>query len=293
MLRLHDPGLLAGSAREKLQLEEWCFGNIRELLAEMRLPDGWWCAVDLSRTELFGERSGGDVDLIAGPLGLTISTGEFKAFVAEERRVRPGVPVGVHRQLALMRAGREGLVQWPPDVRQTSAIEVKASYFKDERWKATHEGEREKILGSLRERRRLGVNSLAFLHLGVVEPTDDADALDARMDAACRTFPLLFDEPTMGDFGYCIGIMGGVARDGATPWGAQAGPSWIALPKTSDVLSRAWHEGLRQRLATLPRPTFFRTFIHSCASCGVWRHAGSANAEGVLCSCQAAPSSQP
>jgi hypothetical protein len=243
--------------------------------------------MNLSRQEVFGERSGGDIDLLAGPLALTISDVGFAGLVEEERRSLPGGPEGMHQQLAHMRAGREGLVQWPPDVLYTVAIEVKASYFKDGRWKATHEGERAKILGALRERRRRGVNAVAFLHLGVVEPSSDADELDVKMDSAVESFPRIFDPESIEGFGYCIGVMGGVARDGHTPWGAEAGPAWISGPKSSPCENLPWHPAFRNRLAALPRPIFFRTFVHTCPICRRWMHAGSANPTGFSCACGA------
>lgn len=284
MNRLHLSELRIGRDRERLQLEEWAFGNGRDFLESLGLTGGWWCALNMPRRELFDERSGGDVDLLAGPLGLRISEHEFRLMVADASRAAPSRPPRMHVNAALVRAGTEGMVQWPPNIGYTIGVEVKASYYDGEKWKASHTGEKEKLLGSLRMRRTLGINQVVLMHLGVVVPMTSVDDMDRMAEEAGRSFPLIFEGNEVEPAGYYRHLMTGVERAGNMVWGAEGG-SWICYPEQDVLRCQPWHQTLKERFAALPRPEFFRTYIVRCRSCGQWRHSHSANSAGLSCSC--------
>jgi hypothetical protein len=283
MLGIHLSGVAKGATRERLQLENWLFAYGPDFLLRLGLPNGWWCAVNLPRRDVFAEASSGDVDLLAGPLGLTIGEHDFALMLSDAQRARPQGPPDLLRAEALDRAGKEGLVQWPPDVRFTVAVEVKASFFDGQQWKATHVDEKQKILGSLRERRARGVNSATFLHLGVVAAVTDYDELDARIDLALDRFPVMPPDEFTG-FGYVVRVMGAMTHDERLACGCEKG-LWLAHPRTAALEHCEWHDSLRDRFARMPRPRYFRTFVHACPRCRHWSHAGSANVAGVSCSC--------
>jgi hypothetical protein len=282
--RLHLPQLRFGHDRERYQLEDWVVGNGRDFLASLGLRGGWWCAVNLPRHELFDEQSSGDVDLLAGPLGLRISPREFYLMVRDARRASPHGTSGMHVNAALFRAGANGLVQWPPDVGYTLAVEVKASHFDGEKWKSSHVAEKQKILGALRKRRALGVNDVIFVHLAVVVPTKDVDDMDRLFKLAGGSFPLVLEGADLNGAGYYRHLMAGMERDGQMVWGAQGG-GWLSVPEESPFTPQGWHQTLQERLANLPRPDFFRTFVIRCQACGRWTHSSSGGWNGRLCEC--------
>lgn len=284
LLRFDHPSLRHGHDREPHQIEDWLTVHCDEFLAAHGLPWGWWCGINLPREQVFGDMPG-DIDIIAGPVGLTITPAELAALVAEEDRRWPNAPTNHNLNAALRRACREGYVEWPPRVAFTAAVEAKASYFERGEWHATHAGERGQVAGSLRTRQRFGVNVASLLHLGVVEPTDTAEELDQRVDAARATFPFHCGAFLDG-FGYMTGVMGGMARHGTMTWGRISGPGWMQQPSLLNPLQpQPWHADLRARLGAMPPPPFFRTFIHACRACGPWRHSQSPNPDDQPCAC--------
>lgn len=296
MHRLHLPELAAGPKRERLQIEEWLFLQCRELLGELVPTLGWWCALELPCSEVFGGNLSGDVDLLAGPLRFRPPLGALKRLMAEEPPSPAAFP-GLRRERTVQRAARAGLVEWPPRLECTAAVEVKSSYFDGAQWKARHSGERQKILGSLQKRRELGVNSVSFMHLGVVRPCSSEDELDARLDEAWKEFQTscLFDVETFKchGYGYLVRIMG-LAIVGDT-WIGREVPDqelerslpWICRPRPERTLGRFdWQDRLQARLAKVPPPSHIRTFVHRCSHCRGWFQAGSANPEGFRCGCQ-------
>jgi hypothetical protein len=241
--------------------------------------------VGLPRRDLFGEQSSGDVDVLAGPLWLTIGRREFDLLLDDARREMPGAPLGWLNNAVMRRAGREGLVQWPPNIRYTAAIEVKSSYFDGQVWKATHVDEEEKVRGSLKKRQQMGVNAVAFMHLGVVVPTQSVDEMDRMFATAVRQFPAVLDDRDLHGAGYFVRAMIGMEKMGKMVWGGEGGPGWIEQPRPKALARQRWHDSLRDRLAQMPRPDFARTFIHGCRDCGQWRHAASADPQGYVCPC--------
>jgi len=284
MNRLHLPQLRFGPTRERFLFEDWAFGNGRDFLATLGLTGGWWCALNLPRNELFEERSSGDVDLLAGPLGLSIGAHDFYLMVRDARKTSPGASTAVHLNAALTRAGTEGLVKWPPEIGYTLAVEVKASHYDGAHWKAQHIREGGKILGALRKRQELGVNDVVFMHLGIVTPTTNVDEMERLFADAGRSFPRVFEARDLNGAGYYRRLMAGVERGGNTVWGAEGG-GWVCFPEPREFTRQSWHSTLRDRLAKLPPPQFLRTFVVGCHACGQWRHSGSANPTGLVCTC--------
>lgn len=284
--RLHKSELAKGKNRERHQTEAWFFAYIESVLSGIGLPEGWWCAFNIPRRSIPGLGSSGDIDVLAGPVSLAISDREFGLMLDDARRERPGCQHNYYKNVAYRRAGREGLIEWPPLIGFTAAIEVKSSFFDGERWKATHEGEKDKILGALDERRGLGINVTAFMHLGVVRSAPTAQDLDKRMNLARSTFPYL--EPTsLGPHGYYSGFMGAVVTGSdQMAQGAMEGRHWWKMPEPSLVKPQPWHDAVRERLGSIPPPRFVRTCMHACPACGAWRT--SESAELVDCSCASA-----
>jgi hypothetical protein len=277
---VHKEEALRGEQRERRQLQAWLVAGATDLLTPMGLANGWWCALEMLRSEVFADGTSGDVDLLAGPLELDIGDEEWHERVESARRVsdeRLAVP------LAMAALESEGRVKWPPDVSYTVAVEVKASYYVDG-WRATHVGEATKILGSLRQRKRYGINCVSLLHLGVLEPADSVDAMEERARCAAA-LPEIAAARRFGEFGYATGTMASVADSGELPWGEMNGLRWMNYPRPSTkTAEQSWHDGLRQRFAEMPVPRSYRTYIHRCPYCCTWMHAGSASTDGFACS---------
>ena len=284
MHRLHLPELRFGHTRETLLFAAWAFANGTDFLHSLGLTAGWWCALNLPRREVFEELSSGDIDVLAGPLDLTISARELYLMARDARRATPHYTSGMLVNAALIRAGKEGAIKWPPEIGYTVGIEVKASHYDGRTWKAQHTGERAKILGALDERRDLGINDLTFMHLGIVKPTASADEMDEMFARAGSSFPSVLQPADLGEHGYYRYLMAGVEQSGRTIWGGTGG-GWVHAPTARPHRPQPWHESFKARLALLPPPTFFRTFIVRCEACSKWRHSAGPDTTGMACEC--------
>ena len=276
--------LRVGHSREPMLFANWASANVTEFLASLGLTAGWWCALNLPRSEVFDEPSSGDIDVLAGPIELKIGARELNLMAREERRAKPHYSSGMAVNAALIRVGREGLIKWPPEVGYTVGVEVKASYYDGLIWKAQHVEKGTKILGALRQRRDRGINDLTFMHLGIVRPATSAEHMDEMFAAAGASFPTVFDGPDLGEYGYYRYLLAGVERDNRTIWGGLGG-GWVRASTPRPYRPQPWHTNLEARLGTLPPPHFFRTFIVRCAACGTWRHAADADPSGMRCQC--------
>jgi hypothetical protein len=139
-----------GPHRERVANQRWLFWHAGEFLAALGLPFGWWCAVGLLRRQVFGQNHDGDVDLLAGPLELNVSRDEWAVMLRDTAESRPGWSPSMVRGLAVHDACEKGFVAWPPPIGFSVGVEVKASWFDGEKWKATHAGEGRRIAGQLR-----------------------------------------------------------------------------------------------------------------------------------------------
>ena len=279
MLNLTISAREMGEDRERQLVRAWMFHGAAELFARMGLGHGWWCAVDVPRTEIFGDGAGGDVDLLAGPLVFNVTPEEWQdRYESVAKRIGPQFS----RAGAEMEAAQEGLVIWPPKVKYTIAVEVKASFF-DGDWHSTHTGKRAKLRGSLKARLDYGINARALVHLGVTIPTAEAKEMDRLMDGALD-FPTILEPADLHGAGYAIGMMGVVLKNGQVTWGGIDGLDWRAAPEISSPQPRDWHATLARRFALMPKPRSVRTYIHHCPHCANWMHAGSADPNGFACS---------
>lgn len=279
MLHVHREDATRGEERERRQLQAWLLGCVNDLLAAMGLGEGWWCAIDLPRAELFGDGTSGDVDVLAGPLGFNL---DAEAWTNRVELATAASGPQFAARLAELGAEIEGLVAWPPEIGYTVAVEVKASYY-TERWGATHSGKAGKILGALRERARYGINRLAFLHLAAATPSPDVDTMERRAEEA-GPIPLICDPARFGRFGYAAGMMSVVADADQAVWGALDGLDWRNPPEIlGSPKYHAWHDTLRARFAEMPVPRSVRTYIHRCPACSSWMHAGSACPDSYRC----------
>jgi hypothetical protein len=273
-----------GPTRETWLFADWAFANGTEFLHSLGLTAGWWCALNLPRSEVFEHSSSGDIDVLAGPVELTLTVRELSLMARDARREKPHYTAGMAVNAALVRAGKEGAIKWPPKIGRTVGIEVKASHYDGCTWKAQHTGERAKILGALDERRDLGINNLTFMHLGILKPTASADEMEEMFARAGKCFPSIFEPVDLGDHGYYRYLMAGVEQSGRTIWGSMGG-GWIHAPTTRAYRPEPWHESLMARLGLLPPPNFFRTFIVRCEACGKWRHSSGPDTTGMVCEC--------
>lgn len=279
MRALSLPDAMVGRGRERRQIEAWFFNLAHDTLGELGLGGGWWCAINMPRRDLFDDSSSGDVDILAGPLAYDLTSDEWSERLRSASRINgPALAeANAHAQ-----AGWGGHVAWPPSIRYTVAIEVKASYYSD-RWKATHQDRAQQVLGALRQRQRYGINRVAFLHLGSLTSSNDVDAMDAR--SAIAGWPQLICDPEeFGDFGYGSAVMSNVASNGEPTWGALRGIVWHSRPQLVNEVKRTkWHAALERRFATMPRPRTVCTYVHKCPYCDDWMHAGSASPDGFAC----------
>ena len=284
MHQLHLKELRVGHTREPMLFAAWASANVTEFLASLGLTAGWWCALNLPRRDVFDESSSGDIDVLAGPIELKISARDLYLMARDERRAKPHYTSGMAVNAALIRVGREGLIKWPPEVGYTVGVEVKASHYDGRGWKAQHIDEHAKIRGALDDRRERGINDLTFMHLGIVTPATSAEHMDQMFAAAGTSFPAVFDGRDLGDYGYYRYLLAGVERDNRTIWGGLGG-GWVQESTPRPYRPKPWHENLEARLAALPPPQFFRTFIVRCAACGTWRHSADADPSGMTCHC--------
>lgn len=272
-----------GQLRERTAVIRWMLGHARDLVRKMGLEKGWWCGINLPRRGIFGGNEQGDVDLIAGPLSYTFSDEELA------ERIRKALLVDVFGEYrAHHEAGMAGCVDWPPRVEHVVACEVKASYFDGAGWKATHIGERARVLGQLDLLRERGVNRVSFLHLGSTTPRGETDVREIAREldaAAWPTFPQVFRPEEHPDYGYFRAMMG--AQEGMTEEfsGVHDGLVVSQLPRIFERGPQAWHGELARRLAELPRPTCWSVFVVSCEQCGRWRHALNTREVESSCSC--------
>ncbi len=276
MFGVHREDATRGANRERRQLQAWLVSGVHGLLAELGLPNGWWCALEMPRAEPFEDGSSGDVDILAGPLELQLSPQEFDRRV-QLATVASGPPFA--EPLARLGAELDGLVVWPPVVGYTVAVEVKASYFA-EGWGANHSGKAQKVLGALKRRAAYGINRVAFLHLAAATPSPDADTMERRSEIA-GSVPLTCEPELFGRFGYAVAMMH-VIESGT--WGSMHGLDWR---NRSELLSggevQSWHDVVRSRFAKMPRARTARTYIHQCPLCSSWMHAGSACPDEYCC----------
>jgi hypothetical protein len=289
---LPDPRYLGqlGTLRERAAVARWMYSHAEEIPRFLGLPNGWWCGLFLQRADLFGDRCDGDVDFIAGPLRYTFSDDEWEARVWAELRKRPfntAVPY-YHLIAAHAQAGQDGCVDWPPRIDYVVAGEVKASHHDGRTWKATHENERVRIGGQLRYLDQRGVNRAAFLHVGATAPPESPDgswdAASQHLAVARASFPDAFDAEALPGFGCIRAIMAGVPGHNEARAGVHSPLiEWAPARLLNPVVERVWHSTLHERLASLPRPNYLRTWILACPSCAHWQLAALPDPSGMHC----------
>lgn len=270
-------------------MARWCFGHTDELLKSLGFEHGWWCGLSLARADLFGDDSSGDVDLIAGPVRLQLSKGEWQARLsAANSKYTSQLAVA----MAIHDACEDGLIEWPPPVELIIACEFKASYFRG-RWRATHTstGALRRIKGQLKYLVEKGVDLISFAHLGAVAASAPGEpnlvSIEQRLDDAWGSFPCAFEPDDMPGIGYFKAAMA-AAPDVTEEFGGVH--SWLEAIRApglqpSAVQNGDWRSNLRAKLSQLPRPRYFRTFILPCQVCGTWRHSATADQARVPCSC--------
>ncbi|HVV51985.1 MAG TPA: hypothetical protein VHO06_20110 [Polyangia bacterium] len=276
-----------GPDRERVAIDRWCLGHFPELLAAVGLRRGWWVGFGLGRREVFDEGDG-DVDILAGPMEMTWSQRDRKDIVREQAAKYPRYPTSWLRNLALLRAGELGLVEWPPKIGFVAAIEAKASYFDGETWKRRHDsrGERAELRGQVDLLHDHGINSVSFLHIASTTPAGTpghswVPAAD-RMDLANRIgFPNAF-EPD-GRTGVLRAFMAAIPEGTEDMDGIHEGLTILHPPAHRTVEARPWHARLHARLADLPRPSYFRTTVVPCATCRRWMHRNARGSAAHRC----------
>ena len=279
-----------GQGRERAALERWMFGNCREVLHVLGLPDGWWCGLFLGRHAIFGDGASGDIDLIAGPLEYRFSHLDWEERVRTEEARYPDMP----RQFAVASAhavaGRDGCVDWPPRVAFVVGCEVKASYYNGY-WKRTHVSPSSDIPGQLTYLGLKGVNRVSLVHLGALRPADEpvhfCMAAAAELDRAVPVFPM---PAVPRGYGHYFGAMAAVPDLAEDRAGAHVGLREVAAPAwLAPRLPCPWRSRLEAKLGELPQPPYFRTFILECTACKAWRISGATGSLiGPPCQCHVA-----
>lgn len=289
----------AGEHREALALRRWLDPeHTGELLRALGLRGrpiaGWWCGLNLPRAELFAERADGDADLVAGVLEFDLTEDEWRDRLrASADRFALGAHPSNVENFAVLRAAADGRIVWPPRLDQMVACEVKASWYRTQRdpmWKATHVGERRRVMGQLRYLLDHGVDRVAFLHLGATEPRGDPQGnpwIAAGRDAleAEAALEHVFDPAELPSCGYFATVMGAVhfAEEDFAGAGGALIPIAPAQANPRATGSEAWRAALRERLGKLPRPPWPTAFVVACPSCGAW--AVTAATSTAECSC--------
>lgn len=278
----------AAKMREKGALARWSVGHANELpgVLGLRRPRGWWCGLFLSRDLLFDRPLDGDVDFIAGPMRYTLAGEEVEERLQAARAIDPRWG----DQLCHFEMGREGLVAWPPDVKEVVACEVKASYF-DGEWHRTHSKAQAKIMGQMGLLREHGVNRVALLHIGVTRPTEERvntwTAAQGELGRAVTSFPEV-SFSTKFEYGHFQAVMAATHDGLEDSAGAHAGLIVVREPGlVNPIVERSWHSPLRARLDALPRPKGLNTFILEFERCRQWRHSSSPDPLHQPCCCGA------
>ncbi len=276
----------AGQVREREATLRWSFGHANELPKHLGLhpPRGWWCGFFISR-DIFGGRTDGDVDFLAGPMRYTFGDDELHARLAEARSRDPRFgELRFHYD-----AGQAGQVAWPPEIREVVACEIKASWFSDGKWRRTHAGAHAEILGQMNYLRECGINRVALLHLGVTKPTEERvetwRAAIEQLDGAMPLFPDVFPAAAV-PYGHLRAVMAATHDGPESRAGAHEGITVLRVPGLiNPIVERPWHRKLQARLAELPRPKYINTFIQECSNCRSWRHSSSPDGDGQPCGC--------
>ena len=168
--------LFESESREREALVRWLPNFGADLLARLGLVGQWWCGLGLPRRVVLGQEDlRGDVDLVAGPLGLLLTPEAFAVRVRKTAAKLAGWHPSNWPNFAVMEAAHEGLIQWPPDPSRLVASEVKASWFDrdalpDRAWRASQRRTGNRVVGQLRVLEGRGFCRLGFLHLAVTRP---------------------------------------------------------------------------------------------------------------------------
>jgi hypothetical protein len=255
----------AGERREQLALRRFLAMSGDQLMSALGIHSLWWCGLFLPRRDLLASGLNGDIDLLAGPLELTIPSDEWKRRIDREKN---GMPLAAHPtrilELALMRACSDGLVRWPPSIEEVRAVEVKVSWYDPDKrtMKASHSNSRQRVKGQLQLLIDHGFRNVGFLHLCFTKPRDSTPYnpwFQAASDAqdADELSELVFDPSELPGCHYLK------ATAGALPFAledmAGAGPSirivqtGIPIPLRS-AKNADWKAKLASRLSVLARP---------------------------------------
>ena len=286
--RLHLGTQEIGKRREGLAIRRMVRSFAPNLLGQLGLLGGWWCAVEVPRADLL-EGEEGDIDLLAGPVELNVSEIEYAARLrAEAQRMSLFAhPSRLHEMLRL-RLCQERRFKWPPDLRKVVALEVKASYFDGRRWKAAQKGPGKvrPLIGQLKKLHRLGFHRVACLHLGATTPQSVPgewpwfSALRAIRAAEEAFEPVLsqerLTESGIGEVGYYHVLLGAVAHQ-LEGWSGAGGSTVVSLVKATTIESseQPWKQSLRRKLATVGQPYGMQSFL--VVDDGEWTYSSMVN----------------
>jgi hypothetical protein len=267
--------------REDTMIRRWLGGAIGadQLLGLLGVTGLRWCALNLPRCDLLPDAPAGDIDVVAGPMEFDFDETEFTLRVNREKE---GLPLAAQPSwaydFAVRRACAEGHLVWPPRVDEIVACEVKASWYHptEKKWKATHARKGTRVKGQLRLLLDNGFNRVAFLHIGVTKPRDEANPspwFRAARDASVaeHQMKLVYDPADLPDCGYFRCVVGAVAAATEEKAAAEAPLTVIqpcrSRPQGSDVRLKG---RLRDRLELLPRPRVPQVFVQTCPKCERW-----------------------
>lgn len=272
-----------GQHREAVGLARWFSVHGEALLEHLGLTGLWWCGLGLLRSEVCDRESDGDIDVVAGPLDLTIGPEELQRRIDDEANRGPlGSDPSRAAQAAIRQVCLDGLIAWPPRVDDLVACEVKASWYDADRGvlKATHSGEGTRIAGQLRLLMTHGFDRFGFLHLVGTKPRETgahpwiqagADAWAAHDELDVRD-PLI-DGPDLDCAGYYRAVVGAVPHKTEDMAGSGGVPVVVRPARPNPLRQSApssWREDFGRRLAALEKPPWPRLCIVRCARCGRW-----------------------
>lgn len=277
--------LFESEAREREALARWWPNFGSELLAQLGLRGQVWCGLGLPRRVVLGQAGlDGDVDFVAGPLGLSLSSTEFEARVRVESTKLADWHPSHWPVFAALEAASEGLVQWPPDTSRLIAGEAKASWFDrnahpDRAWKSSQRRARKKVMGQLRLLEGHGFSRLCFLHLAVTRPLTGGGGVNPWLSGgaealeATGTFPMVYEPNLLPWCGYFQVLLQPVIGDteemrgvGGWPTCVQAAPDLLPSGESNATTFAA----LAEALGRCARPRSPSTFVLSCPTCGSW-----------------------
>lgn len=277
--------LYESESREREALARWLPNFGGELLAQLGLRGPAWCGLGLPRRVVLGQADvDGDVDIVAGPLGLALSPTEFEARVKLKSTELAGWHPSHWSAYAAMEAAGEGLIRWPPDTSALVACEAKASWFDrkalpDRAWRASQRRAGKRVVGQLRVLEGRGFARVCFLHLAVTRSLTGVGGGNpwlsggAEAFAARDSFPMVYEPRVLPWCGYFRVLLQPVAGDSEEMRGVGGWPDCVqAAPDLSQrgESKPPTFSTLVEALGRCARPLFPSTFVLSCAACESW-----------------------